>query len=211
MNPTTLGWIAALLAVGGGGLLIAALMALVRLRPVTTLTRLLTGALLLSCGALVGTFALGVAGYRALTLEQSAARIEITPIGPQQFTARFRFADGGTAAYTLTGDEIYVDARILKWTPWANLMGLHTAYALDRVAGRFRDIAQERTATRTVFPLRQDAAVDLFALRARFAQLAFWYDTEYGSASFVPADRARTLDLRVSTTGLLLREVPPSP
>ena len=210
MSPTALTVLATALALIGAALLVAGTVALVRLRPIQALTRLLTAAVLLTLGALFGTLAVGVAGYRALTLEQSAARIEIVPTAPQRFSARFTFADGSTASYALAGDEIYVDARILKWTPWANLLGLHTAYALDRVAGRYRDLAQEQTATRTVFALSAAPPVDLFALRSRFAQFAYLYDAEYGSASFVPADRARTLDLRVSTSGLLIREVKPS-
>ena len=43
----------------------------------------------------------------------------------------------------MAGDQIYVDAHILKWTPAANLIGLHTAYELDRVAGRYDNIEQE--------------------------------------------------------------------
>jgi len=42
------------------------------------------------------------------------------------------------ATYPISGDEIYVDARILKWHALANLLGLSTAYELDRVGGRFR-------------------------------------------------------------------------
>ena len=49
-------------------------------------------------------------------------------------------------------------------------------------------------------------AVDLFALRRRHAWLAPLFDAEYGSATFVPADRPAELELRVSTSGLLIRE-----
>ena len=54
--------------------------------------------------------------------------------------------------FTLAGDQIYVDAYILKWTPMANVLGLHTADELDRVAGRYDDIAQETPRPeRTIF------------------------------------------------------------
>jgi hypothetical protein len=48
--------------------------------------------------------------------------------------------------------------------------------------------------------------LDLFALRKRSGWLGPLYDAEYGSASFVPVDRPMELEVRVSTTGLLLRE-----
>jgi hypothetical protein len=38
--------------------------------------------------------------------------------------------------------------------------------------------------------------------------LAPLLDAEYGSASFVPANGGKTYEVRVSTTGLLIREAP---
>ncbi len=206
MTPNALMIVAVAVAVLGGVIAVAALVSLFRLRVVSATARLLLAALLLSIGALLGTLALGAHGYRALTHETLAARIDIEPLGAQRFSARFQFPDGTTTRYDLSGDEIYVDAHILKWAPWANILGLRTGYSLSRVAGRYRDIEQERNAPRTVFSLTPDQRVDLFTLRRRFAQLAPLYDAEYGSASFVPADRMRSLELRVSTTGLLVRD-----
>ena len=206
MSPDTLSLLAGVLALLGVILTLAGVVALFRVRLIGAVTQLLAGALMFAVGLLFGTLALGVYGFRALTHEVVAARIDIQPMGAQRFSARFHFPDGGSIRYELAGDEVHVDAQILKWTPWANLLGLHTGYSLDRVAGRYRDIAQERAAPRTVFPLAPDRVVDLFALRRKFTQLAPLFDAEYGSASFVTADSARTVELRVSTTGLLIRD-----
>ena len=35
------------------------------------------------------------------------------------------------------GDQVLVDARILKWHYIGNVLGLHTQYELDRLTGRF--------------------------------------------------------------------------
>jgi hypothetical protein len=121
-----------------------------------------------------------------------------------------RYPDGRQSAFALAGDEIYVDARILKWKPIANVFGLHTGYELDRVAGRYRDTEQERSAPRTVYALGEDKPVDLFGLRRRHAFLAPLLDAEYGSATFVPVTQPAELELRVSTTGLLIREAAPA-
>ena len=172
--------------------------------------RLVAGLMLLALGALAGTISVGMMGYRALTREEVAARIVVRPAGPQRFIATFRFTDGREATYELAGDEIYVDAHILKWHPYANMIGLHTAYEIDRVAGRYRAIKDEREAARTVHSLARDKPVDLYALRRRHAFLAPAFDAEYGSATFVPVTRPAELELRVSTTGLLMREAKPS-
>jgi len=51
--------------------------------------------------------------------------------------------------------------------------------------------------------------VDLFGLRQRYEFLAPLLDAEYGSATFVPVTRPAELELRVSTSGLLIREAQP--
>jgi len=130
-------------------------------------------------------------------------------LGPNRFHAYFRFPDGREAAYTLSGDELYVDARILKWHPWANIFGLHTVYELDRVAGRYQDLAQEQRQPRTVQSLALERQVDLFNLRRRYALLAPLLDAEYGSATFAAANGPMQYEVRVSTTGLLIRKLEP--
>lgn len=195
----------------GAILILAGIAALVLMRPLRFALHTLAGLLFLSLGALAGTIAVGTQGYRALTREDIAARISVQPAGPQRFGAAFHFLDGRESAFALAGDEIYIDAHILKWKPLANVLGLHTAYELDRVEGRYHAIEQERSAVRTVYSLGQEKPLDLFALRQRYAYLAPLLDAEYGSATFVPVTRPAQLELRVSTTGLLVREVNPAP
>ena len=198
---------------GIGGLAIALLgfARLARGRPLGFLIRLLFGTALGALGALGVAAVLGMQGYATLTREVVAAHVSVTPSGPQRFTAQLRFADGRSARFDLAGDEIYVDAHILKWSPAANVLGLHTAYELDRIAGRYRAIEQERSAERTVHALRGSRPVDLFELRQRYAWLAPLFDAEYGSATFIAAAGPAELELRVSTSGLLIRQAASGP
>jgi hypothetical protein len=193
---------------GGLGLLVlfAALLALIRVRPIAFAFRALIGLLLLSLGSVAGMIGLGIQGYRALTREDVVARLSVKPAAPQRFSVLFRYPDGRELPLEVAGDEVYVDAHILKWKPIANIIGLHTAYELDRLQGRYQDIKQERVAERTVHSLRQDKPVDLFRMRQRYALLGALFDAEYGSATFVPVTQPAELELRVSTTGLLMRE-----
>ena len=138
-----------------------------------------------------------------------AARVDVRPVGPQRFEASFEIPDRPDAVFEINGDAIYVDAHVLKWTPMANFLGLHTAYELDRVAGRYDDIEREKSAERSVYSLAADKRVDLFNLRRRYAFLAPLVDAEYGSGSFVPVTEPTTFEVRVSTTGLLIRKVEP--
>lgn len=187
-------------------LLIAAVVALKRRRPFRFILRLLFSLLLLSLAALAGVIGIGMQGYRALTREEVAARVVVQPLGPQRFSATFHIPGRPeTIYYELAGDAIYVDAHILKWKPIVNVLGLHTAYELDRVAGRYDDVEQERASVRTVHTLTPDRRVDLFGLRTRYAFLAPVLDAEYGSGTFVRVTAPTELEIRVSTTGLLIR------
>ena len=143
----------------------------------------------------------------ALTQEETAARIKVVPTAPQRYDATVTFADGRVETYELAGDDIYVDGHIVKWTPLANMLGLHTSYRLDRISGRYRAIEQENTARRTIYAIGTPPVIDLVALGRRLP-LADFFDAEYGSATYVPVAGPAELELRVSTTGLLLRPAP---
>lgn len=179
--------------------------ALKRGRLIRLTTRLALSLVFLAIAAVLSAITLGTQGYRALTREEVAAVVETQPLGPHHFRARFSFPDGHTASYLLAGDELYVDAHILKWKPLVNMLGLHTAYELDRVGGRYRLLSDEQHAPRTVYGIAAQRTVDLFNLRQRFAALAPLLDAEYGSATFVSVDEAQRLEVRVSTSGLLIR------
>jgi len=198
-------WIAAGFAIIGLLLLFAAFGALRRRRALGFTLRGVVAFALLACAALAATLSVGTLGYEALTRETVAARVTVGPTGPQVFAARFRFPDGRVANYTLRGDQIYVDAHVLKWKPLANLIGLHTAYELDRVAGRYAALDKERDGPRTVYSLGTEKPLDVFDLRSRYSLLRPLLDVEYGSATFAPADQPMEYEVRVSTTGLLIR------
>ncbi len=180
-----------------------------RRRPLTAALGGLVALTLLCAAALCAALALSVHGYRALTREELAATVEIEPIVSQRFVAHVTLADGRSKSFQLAGDELYVDARVLKWHPVANLLGLHTHYSLDRISGRYAELEDERHAPRTLFTLVDGAPLDAFLLRRKHELLAPLVDASYGSATFASADRPLVLEVRVGTTGLLLRERPP--
>lgn len=187
--------------------LLAAFAALRRRRVLRMTVDLTFVLLLLSFAALFGGVAIATRGYQMLTYEQVVATVETEPTGPRRFNAKLQLADGTRKVFALAGDELYVDAHILKWKPLANFFGLHTAFELDRIAGRYRDLKEEQTGVRTVHSLAEEKPVDMFTLRQRYTALAPLLDAEYGSATFIGADRPRVYEVRLSTTGLLVREV----
>ena len=170
----------------------------------------LVALLLLALAALAATLTVGLQGYRALTFEDLAATVRTEPLSPQHFRATITLPDRRLAMYELEGDAFYMDAHILKWHPWASLLGFRTVYELDRVAGRYNNVVDERIKPHTAYELARPKPVDLFFM-ARRRLLGPLLDAEYGSATFVAATQAKTFEVRVSTTGLLARPVPSGP
>jgi hypothetical protein len=188
--------------------LFATLGALKKKKRFTSFLHVVTALLLFCLSALFGTFSIATRGYLALTAETLAAVVEIEPVEKQRFIARFSMPGGGEKSFVLAGDQLYVDAHILKWKPMANFLGLHTLYELDRVSGRYASLEQETSLERTVYALSHDKPLDLFDLRHRFSALAFLVDAEYGSATFIATDKPQTLKILVSATGLMIRKDP---
>jgi len=201
---------AVLAAIIGIALAFSAFKALAGARVFGFAVRAILSVLLIIGAAGLTAIALGTQGMQALTSEQSAARIKVVPTGVQRYDATVTFADGRVQTYDLAGDDIYIDAHIVKWTPLGNMLGLQTSYRLDRISGRYRTIEQESMARRTIYSIGTPVLVDLVALGKRLP-LADFFDAEYGSATYVPVAGPAELELVVSTSGLLLRPLPASP
>src|SRR5256886_15167662 len=178
-------------------------------RRLGSLVGLLAATLCFALAALCGSITLGIRGYRALTREVVAATIKTEPPGPQRFRATVTLPDSSLHMFELAGDAVHVDAHVLKWRPVADPMGLHTAYELDRISGRYQVLADEQTRERTVFSLAAKKPFDAFDLARTYWVLRPFVDAEYGSATFIGATAppGTVYEVRVSTTGLLVRQV----
>jgi hypothetical protein len=162
--------------------------------------------LMFALSALSGTIHIALQGYSALTKEEIAAIVQVDPLGEHKFRARFSMPDCCDKQFFLSGDQLYVDAHILKWKPVANLFGLHTSYELDRVTGRYALLKDEASKPHTVYSLSKDRMLNMFEFRQRFAALSLLLDAEYGSATYINASGTEELKVMVSTTGLLIRK-----
>src|SRR5437879_6380396 len=109
----------------------------------------LAGLLFLALAGLAAAIVVGLRTYQALTLEVLAATVTTQPLGPQRFRAMILLPDKRLAMYDLAGDALYMHARLLKWHPWVNRLGLHTSYEMDRVAGRYTDVSDASATQRT--------------------------------------------------------------
>jgi len=187
--------------------LVLTFMAIRKKKIIGSTIRFLCVLLFLSLAALFATITVATQGYRALTHEEIAAVVKTEPLGEKMVMTHFKFPDGKEVSYKLAGDAFYVDAHILKWKSVANILGLHTAYELDRVSGRYADIQDELSKPRTLYAISADKPLNMFNLRQRYVFLSPLLDAQYGSAAFISMDKPAKYEIRVSTTGLLIREI----
>ncbi len=198
--------VAILFALLGLIFLVMTLAALRKRKLFSTTIDLIIMLLMFSMSALFGTISLAVQGYHSLIREELAAIVKIEPTGRQKFTARLSMPDGSEKVFSIAGDQLYIDAHILKWKPIANIFGLHTSYELGRVAGRYASLKDETTKVHTVYSLSIERPLDMFDLRRRFAILNPLLDAEYGSATFISTNSTEEFRIMVSTSGLLIRK-----
>ena len=157
------------------------------------------------CLALLGGV-LGTAliGYQRMNGEVPVAALTSRQLGTQNFSVRVDFPDGSHQSAELRGDEWQLDARVIKWTPRAVMLGAQPLYRVDRISGRYRDAAQAQKTTSSVVSLGSDSAVDLWQLRQHFPQWLPWIDADYGSAAYLPLVDGANYRASISPMGGLI-------
>jgi len=158
--------------------------------------------LLSACAALI---AVNLLTYQRLSFEQPAGELQLSRTGPREYSAVLAYPGGERASFSLRGDEWQVDARVLKWHAFANLVGFDTAYRLERISGRYARIEDERTQMRTVYELNEPQHIDPWDLIHRYHSWLPWLDAFYGSATFLPMADGALYEIKVSQSGLVAR------
>jgi hypothetical protein len=153
----------------------------------------------------IGLLGVNLLTYHRLTHEQPALEAQFKRDGEARYAALLTYPSGETQELALSGDEWQVDARVLKWHAFADLLGFDTAYRLERISGRYTDIARERDRQRTVYALNPPDRVDVWTLLRAGRRYVPWADALYGSAVYVPMSDGARYQVVVSQSGLVAR------
>jgi len=186
-------------------LLVAGLRRLARLKLVRGTLFLLVGGIVLLAVAGAGLVAANLFTYARLTHEQEAARLTARQLGERHFAVSLQAKNAPARHFELRGDEWQIDARVLKWRAPGTLLGLDTLYRLERLSGRYGDVASERAAPRSAHDLAEEPGLDLWELTRRYQRYVPLADAMYGSAAFVPMAEGAEYVVTVSSTGLVVR------
>jgi hypothetical protein len=179
------------------------------------------GAALVAAGLCAALLGQNVQTYSRLTYERPVASLSIRQLAPQYFEVVVaQPAQGGlparTAVYPVNGDEWRMEAQVLKWKPWANVVGLDSQYRLDRLSGRYQNIEQERTGARSVHALSGGDVktgplawapwnLSVWDVSRRYRRYIDAVDTLYGSAAYMPMADGATYEVWITQSGLIAR------
>ncbi|TCK18671.1 hypothetical protein DFR30_1954 [Thiogranum longum] len=165
--------------------------------------------LLVASGVIAVLTWLNLQTYSRLTDEAQVARLTFQPVAPQQFRVEVRSGDFcDTRTFMLYGDEWRIDAQFLKWKPWANLLGLDARYRLDRLSGRYRDVAQENESPHIAWALSEPSLLESAIAETGWLAGLSPLDTVFGSSVYQPIEPDYEYTVYRGQSGLLVRKQP---
>ncbi len=168
----------------------------------------ISGILLLGTGILLLAVALNIHTYQRLTYEQEIARLTFRQMAPQKYNVSIIYnSKDDKHEFLLEGDEWQMDARIMRWSPNAQLLGLNAQYRLERLSGRYQDLHLEQTLKRTVYSLSKPAGLDIWSLAKRYKNWLPWIDAYYGSAVYLPMIDGGGFSVSINQNGMIARPV----
>ena len=176
-----------------------------------------SGGLNIVLGVALVTLAVGSVGviinlytYQTLTGEEPVGSLSFEKYAPREYIATLDIGSEQPRQFTVFGDECQMDARILKWRYFANLIGFDTLYRLDRISGRYKDIAAEKTGNRSVYALTEDPGIEIWSLINRFNKNLPWIDAVYGNAVYLPMEHGAAFRITMTNSGLVARPENPA-
>lgn len=208
-------------AVIGGLILVAGLASLFKRQILSGVFGTATGAGLVAVGLCAALLGQNVQTYSRLSYERPVASLSVRQLAPQYFEATVTQPatddlPARTAVYPVNGDQWRMEAQVLKWKPWANVIGLDSQYRLDRLSGRYQDIDQERTGARsvhalysegpgTVGPVQTPWTFSAWNVARKYRRYIDAVDTLYGSAAYMPMADGGTYEVWITQSGLIAR------
>ncbi|GAB3674885.1 hypothetical protein [Salinisphaera aquimarina] len=206
MSITTIVFL--LIAALGVALLVRAMARLRRRRLLAAGRSGMGGCLCLALAALALAIVANLHTYQRLSHEQPVAQLQFTRLGPQHYRAMLTSADQRLRIVDLEGDQWQLDARVLKWRAFANLLGFDALYRLDRLSGRYADVADTNSRPGRAAALHaEDPWINAYALANRLPRWAGLIDAEYGSASYLPMADGAAFEVALTQSGLVARPV----
>lgn len=148
--------------------------------------------------------------YQLLTNERDVLLLSINKISAQNYEIKLNYADTTDSqnpdSVLLQGDEWRLEARILKWEGWANLIGMKSYYQLDRISGRYREIEQATSKPVSAYQLTSpQRGLNLWELKRLMKSNLPFLDAYFGQAVFMPLRDKAIFAVSINQSGLVAR------
>lgn len=148
--------------------------------------------------------------YQRLTYESLIADVYVRQLAPLKFQLSLSYSseDADQHYYILEGDQWQLDARILKWKGWANLIGLDSYYQLERLSGRYSNIDLARNRLPSLIDLSQKPrGLDIWRLKQLLNEKIWFVDTLFGQGVFMPMKDGAHFQVSIGQSGLISRPI----
>lgn len=171
---------------------------------------LAVGSPLALIGLALGLVALNTQTYARLSHENDVASVGVKSLDPAKSLYRVTITrlDGPNQTLTcdLQGDEWAMAARVQKWKPWANVLGLDTTYTLDQVNNKYFDAGRGNGKPITACDLNgPPPAVNAYIPKSWLVWLVGESYTEqrrFGSAAYMPLAGGAVYKVVMTQSGL---------
>jgi hypothetical protein len=188
-------WAAPLvLAISGTGLLFAGAGHLFQGRPGRASGHVLIGAPLAIIGFAAGLLGFNVQTFARLTHEGPVAEVGVRLLdaASQRYAVTVHRLDetNSVKSCELQGDEWLISGRVLKWKPWANVLGLDATYSLDQLSNKYFSAERGNGKPITACDLNgPPPAVDQYVppeWLSWVSNKAYSVDRRFGDANYMP-------------------------
>jgi hypothetical protein len=148
--------------------------------------------------------------FTRLTYEAPIALVIAKAVDPanQTYDVTVKHLDTTAPAQTcrMQGDEWVMSARVQKWKPWANVMGLDTTYTLDQIDNKYFDAERANGKMITACDLKgPPPAVDSWVPQSWVFWIvshAYAEDRHFGSAAYMPLTDGAAYRVIITQSGL---------
>lgn len=156
--------------------------------------------------AITGSLGLNAYGYQRLTWEAPVAEVHVLQPLAKGWLVTLTEPDSNLGAtskeYLLEGDQWRLEANVIKWDSWANVLGLDTQYRLERLSGRYQNAADSRNNRGSAYDLSQDEPQLLDKIPSKWRP---WVDSQYGNGVYMPLRAGARYTVSITQSGLIAR------
>jgi hypothetical protein len=172
--------------------------------------RVVVGAPLAVIGLAFGLLGVNTQTFERLSYEAPVAMVSVKAVDPSQqlFDVTVKRMDANFPAQVcrLQGDDWEMSARVQKWKPWANMLGLDATYQLDQISNRYSDAERGNGKTITSCDLKgPPPAVNQWVPKS----WVFWIvdhsyaeQRHFGSAAYMPLADGAVFKVIMTQSGL---------